>query len=497
MTLRRLAGDTLIYGTGYILGKILSYLLITVYLTWKFDGEQAQYGLYTDFYFYVALLLVLLTLRMETTYFRFASDKENREATFSQASIMLLCTSLLWIVLVIAGQTQMANVLEYPGFEKHVVVLGIILALDVMVAVPFAALRLEGRPMRYTILRLLGIVINIIAVVFFLEILPALAQKGVGWATQWYDHDDRLFYVFLANLLGSFLVFCIFIPQYLRIRWTWNGMLVKKMLKYALPLVVVGVAGVINQSSYITFQKYILPDSLTENLSAGGIYAAATRLAILMSLFTTAFNYAAEPFFFQHAKSEGARQIYADVAKAFTIAGCILMAMILLYIDGIQLILGESYRSGLSVVPVLLLGFLFLGLYYNVSVWYKVTDRTRYGALISGSGAIITIVLNIILIREFDVVGSAWAALACYTFMILACYAIGRKYYPVPYELGKIALPIVGVFLIYWINLQLRGVFGDALWKTMVMNTVLLIVYVAVLYKMEGKLILSIIKRSG
>lgn len=495
MTLRRLAGDTLIYGTGYILGKVLNYLLITVYLTWKFDGEQAQYGLYTDFYFYVALLLVLLTLRMETTYFRFASDKERRQSTFSQASLILLATSAVWVILVLAGQTQLANALEYPGYEKHVVVLGLIIALDVMVAVPFAALRLEGRPIRYTWLRMLGILINIVAVIFFLEVLPALAKQGIGWAEAWYNHDDRLYYVFLSNLLGSLVVFGIFIPQFLRIRWAWDTVLLKKMMAYALPLVVVGVAGVINQSSYITFQKYILPDSLTENLTAGGIYAAATRVAILMSLFTTAFNYAAEPFFFQHAKSEGAKQIYAEVAKAFTIAGCILMAGILLYLDGVQLLLGESYRSGLHVVPILLLGFLFLGLYYNVSVWYKVTDKTHIGALISTCASVITIVLNILLLPAFHVVGSAWAALACYAFMIVACYLIGRRYYPVPYDLKRILIPIAGALLIYWISLQLRGIFGDALWKTLLTNTVLFIAYVAVLYKMEGKLILSIIRK--
>lgn len=496
MTLRKLAGDTLIYGTGYILGKVLNYLLIMVYLTWKFDGETAQYGLYTDFYFYVALLLVLLTLRMETTYFRFAGDKTNRPAVFSQASLILLGTSMIWLLLVFLGQTQMANALEYPGYEKHILALGLILALDIMVVVPFAALRLENRPIRYSALRLLGVIINIVAIIFFLDILPWLAEQNVSWAESLYNHDDRLLYVFLSNLLGSLVIFLIFIPQYLRIRWAWDGALAKKMLVYALPLVVVGVAGVINQSSYITFQKYILPDSLTENLSAGGIYAAATRLAIIMSLFTTAFNYAAEPFFFQHAKAEGAKQMYADVAKAFTITACILMAGLLLYLDLVQLIIGTSYRSGLSVVPILLLGFLFLGLYYNVSVWYKVTDRTHIGAMISACASAITILLNIVLIKAYGVEGSAWAALGCYTFMIVMCYLIGRTYYPVPYELTRIAIPIAGALLTYWISLQLKTLLGDELWKTMLVNTILFAAYIAVLYKMEGRLIRSVLLRN-
>lgn len=496
MTLRKLAGDTIVYGSGYILGKVLNYLLIMIYLTWKFDGETAQYGLYTDFYFYVALLLVLLTLRMETTYFRFAGDKETRLNVFSQASLILFTTSVAWILLVLAGQTQIAQALEYPGYEKHVVTLGIIIALDVMMAVPFAALRQESRPVRYSVLRLLGVIINIVVVIFFLDVLPWLADHNVSWAESWYDHDDRLYYVFLSNLIGSLVVFLIFIPQYLRIRWAWEWSLAKKMLVYALPLVIVGIAGVINQSSYITFQKYILPDSLTENLSAGGIYAAATRIAIFMSLFTTAFNYAAEPFFFQHAKAEGAKQMYADVAKAFTISACVLMAGILLYLDLIQLLIGESYRSGLSVVPILLLGFLFLGLYYNVSVWYKITDKTHIGALISTCASVITIVLNIVLIKALGVEGSAWAALGCYTFMIVTCYAVGRRYYPVPYELARIAIPIAGVLIVYWVSVQISELLDQVLWRTLLINTVLFVAYVAVLYKMEGRLILSVIRRN-
>jgi O-antigen/teichoic acid export membrane protein len=188
--------------------------------------------------------------------------------------------------------------------------------------------------------------------------------------------------------------------------------------------------------------------------------------------------------------------MYADVAKAFTIAASVLMAMILLYLDLVQFILGPGYRSGLDILPVLLLGFLFLGLYYNVSVWYKVTDKTHIGALISTFASAITITLNILLIRLFGVQGSAWAALACYTFMIVACYLIGRKYYPVPYNLLRIAMPVAGVLLIYWLSLQLKVLFGDALWKTMLTNTLLLAGFIAVLYRMEGKLILSVLMRN-
>lgn len=496
MTLRSLAGDTLIYGTGYILGKVLNYLLITIYLTWKFD-ETEQYGLYTDFYFYVALLLVFLTFRMETTYFRFASVKGEQERVFSQASLIVLVTSILWVLFILFEKKSIANALEYPGYEKHVVTLGIILALDVLVSVPFAALRLAARPVRYSVLRLLGIVINIAAVVFFLEILPALAESGTTWAMRWYDHADRLYYVFLSNLIGSLVVFLVFLPGYFRIRLYWDRALARKMLSYAWPLVIVGVAGVINQSSYITFQKYILPNSLFENLSEGGIYAAATRIALLMSLFTIAFNYAAEPFFFRLYNTEGAKEMYAEVAKAFTVVGCVLMACILLYLNVVQFILGENYRSGLYIVPILLLGFFFLGLYYNFSVWYKITDKTIFGAYISIIGAIVTVGLNILLLPKLAIVGSAWTALACYSLMVTLCYLIGRRYYPVPYDLRRILLHTSAVFILYWISVQLGELSGPGLWKHIAINTALLMVYLVVLFRAEKQMILSIVRRAA
>jgi O-antigen/teichoic acid export membrane protein len=216
-----------------------------------------------------------------------------------------------------------------------------------------------------------------------------------------------------------------------------------------------------------------------------------------MSLFTTAFNYAAEPFFFQHAKAEGAKQTYADVAKAFTIAASILMVGILLYLDLIQYIIGTSYREYLGVVPILLTGFLFLGLYYNVSAWYKITDKTHLGALISTVASVLTIGLNILLIPAMGVVGSAWAALACYGFMITACYALGRRYYPVPYDLKVIALTIAGALIVYWISVIIKNIIGGALWQNLLISTILFGVYIAVLYRMEGKLILSVFKRQS
>jgi len=495
MTLRKLAGDTLIYGSGFILGKVLNYVLIAVYLTWKFDGETEKYGLYTEFYFYVALLLVILTLRMETTFFRFGSEEGQKSKVYDQSTILLVLTSGFWIACLFIWKNEIAAALQYPGYEMHIVVLGLVLALDILVAIPFAALRLEQRPIRFAVLRVSGIIINVIAVLFFLELMPELAISDDSLYQSWYDPDQSLLYVFIANLLGSLFVFLAFFPRYFRMKWKFDIGLTRKMLRYALPLIIVGIAGVINQSGYIVLLKTVLPGDLMANLSDGGVYAAATKIAILMSLFITAFNYAAEPFFFNHSKNKDAKKTYADVAKAFTLVGTTLFVGILMYLDLIQLMLGSSYRSGMHVVPILLMAFFMLGLYYNFSVWYKLTDRTRYGAIISSIGALITVSLSFVLIPLIDMNGSAWATLACYTFMAAACLFIGKKYYPVPYDLKRIGTLVLLALATYGVSVFINAAVHGSMGITLAVNTLLMAGFLWVIYGLERELIGEVFKR--
>ena len=498
MTLRKLAGDTLIYGSGFILGKVLNYVMIAIYLTWKFDGETEKYGLYTEFYFYVALLLVILTLRMETTFFRFGSEDGQKSKAYDQAAMLLVLTSGIWIVCLFLWNTEIAAALQYPGFEMHIVVLGLVLALDILVAIPFAALRLEERPLRFAALRISGITINVIAVLGFLELMPILADGGNAFVQSWYNPEHSLLYVFIANLLGSLFVFLAFFSRYFKMKWNFDKELSKRMLRYALPLIIVGIAGVINQSGYIVLLKTVLPGDLMTNLSEGGVYAAATKIAILMSLFITAFNYAAEPFFFNHSKNKEAKQTYADVAKAFTLVGTTLFVGILMYLDLIQLMLGSSYRTGMHVVPILLMAFFMLGLYYNFSIWYKLTDRTRYGAIISSIGALITVGLSFYLIPLFNMEGSAWATLACYTFMAGACYVIGKKYYRVPYDMGRIGTLVLLALATYGISVFVNGLVDGPLGITLAINTALMGGFLWVIFGMEREMIVSVLrKRSG
>jgi O-antigen/teichoic acid export membrane protein len=389
----------------------------------------------------------------------------------------------LWI-----WRDDIARWMEYPQMTTHLMMLGGILFFDTISAVPFASLRQQNRPVRFLMLKLGSILLNIILVLFFIEIFPRLAANDEG-INAFYSTDDKLFYIILSNLLASLITFILLLPLMRNQLLRWDTTFLKRMLRYSWPLVIVAFAGVINQYSSIAFQKYLLPDDVITNLSEGGIYAAAASLAILLSLFTTAFNYAAEPFFFAHKEREDARSVYADVALAFTIIGSVMMLLILAYIDLFQLLLGRNFRQGLEVVPILLISFLLLGVYYNVSAWYKLADKTLWGAWIAGIGTLITIALSFILIPRMGVIGSAWTALACYLFMVVSCYVLGQKYYPVPYKIWRMIGWIGGSLLMYFIMEGLRGFYVENLGFILLTNSVLVGIYLFLIYFLEKPLL--------
>ncbi len=482
--LRKLAGETAIYGFSYILSRVLYYVVFTSYLTRVVS--PGEFGIYRDLYFYVAVILVLLTFRMETTYFRYA--KEDRPAVTAMSMTFLTFFAGLFFLLLFLFRNDVAVWMEYPKMTTHILMLGGVLFFDTMIAVPFANLRQQNRPMRFLVLKLGSIFLNIVLVLFFVELLPWLSTKN-NWVAQWFKSEDIIFYVILSNLLASAITFGLLLPlmRNAPLRWDWGFL--KKMLGYSWPLVIVGFAGVINQYSSIAFQKYLLPGDTTSNLSDGGIYAAAASLAILLSLFTTAFNYAAEPFFFAHKDKEDARTVYGDVALAFTIIGSLMMLMILAYIDLFQLLLGKDFRRGLEVVPILLISFLLLGIYYNVSVWYKLADKTIFGAWIAGIGTAITIGLSFVLIPAMGVIGSAWTALACYLFMVVAAYLLGQKYYPIPYKVGRMAAWIAGALVLYFLMEWLRGFYEGQIVVVLLVNTLLVCLYVYLVFRFEKPLL--------
>ena len=369
----------MIYGVSSILSRLLNYVVMAFYLTRVF--ETGEYGVVSDMYAYVALLMVFFTYRMETTFFRFASEKGELENTFSTTSISLLVSTVFFAGTLLLFAQPIAEFLEYPEHADYVQWFVFILAFDTLAVIPFARLRLENRPIRFAIIKTLNILVNIFFIFFFLEICPALINNGWDSLNAIYDPQNRIAYVFIANFLGSLSVILFFMPAYRKLRFSFDSALWKKMMRYAMPLVVVGLAAVVNQLINVPLLKNYLPGTTAQNLEQVGIYAACFKLAILMSLFIQAFNYAAEPFFFRNAKRGDSKQVYAQVGQAFAIVGCFVFLGITLYLDAVKFFIGPDFRAALHVVPILTLAFLFLGLYYNFSIWYKLSDQDYHWCL--------------------------------------------------------------------------------------------------------------------
>lgn len=499
--LRKLASETAIYGISSILGRVLHYFAITPYITRVFQTDE--YGLVQELYFYIAFLLVLFTHRMETTLFRFGSEAQQGQghyrgpflaASLSVGAITLLTTVLLWF-----SSNTIATALQFPDLGHLVRLVVGITALDALAAIPFARLRLDNRPLRFAAIRLGGILLNLSLIFFFFEGLPWLNTHQPNWLPSWYEPTQLVYYYLLANLLTSGAVLLLLSPLYLRkgnvrakpVKLDWS--MYRQMWLYAYPLIIAGIAGTVNSLIGVPLIRLWGGESIAENESLAGIFAAATKLAVLINLFIQAYNYAAEPFFFKESARSQDRTIYADATRALALVGSVGFLSILLFIDLIQLLLGQEFREGLDVLPLLLLANILLGLFYNFSISYKLTDRTLLGGAIALIGMAITLSLNWWLIPQPTIryFGPAWAMLACYAFMALASYGIGRRIYPVPYRLDRIA----------WYLLLAIGVYGISqwaapqdLWYRIGLNALLMLSYFGILYLTERQWIKSVLR---
>jgi len=486
--LKKFAGETVFYGIGSVLPRVLLFAM-TPFLTRYFD--TSEYGIHAVMYSFTALLLVFFTYGMETALFRFGSKESELNKVFSTAAISLLVTTIFFVGLLFLFADPIAAFLEYPDDGRYVRWFALITGLDSLAALPFAKLRLENRPIRFAIIKLLNVAIQIILILFLLAGCPFLIEHGVDWVSNFYSEDKKLDFVFLANLVASGTVFLVLFKDFFSFKWEFDSQLWRKMLNYSLPLIVVGLASVINrQLDRIFLQKWLEIDA-TE---LTGIYTANVKLAVLMSLLITAFNYAAEPFFFKNRDRKDSRDIYAKLGQAFSIVGSFVFLGIMLYIDLIQILIGKDFRSGLEVVPVLLLAYFGLGLFYNFSIWYKLTDRTRIGAWISIAGASITVLINYIFIPTEGIMAPAYAALACYIFMATVSYFIGKKYYPIDYPIGRMLMYIFVAVSVYILSTLIRPYLDENLLLILVVNTLLFLGYLGGFYFMEKKQIEILLK---
>ncbi len=450
--IRRLAEQTAIYGLSNIIGRVINFLLVPLYTRVFLPGE---YGVVTEMYVYVAFLLIVLTYGMETALFRFSEAEPDRKDTvFSTSLFAVLTSSALFIFFVILFRQPIAEAMRYPDNVEYIVLLGSIVGLDALAAIPYARLRALNRPWRFAATRLTGIGVNIGLVLFFLLLCPWLLDHGPGWATpliqKVYDPDIGVGYVFIANLAATVITLLMLVPVMRTASPVMDRALLKSMLIYALPLLVAGMAGWVNEALDKLLLKYMLPENIA--LQQVGIYGAVYKLAMMMTIFIQAFRFSAEPFFFAQASQKNARELFAKVMNYFVIACLIIFLGIMLYMDIVKHFIGPRFHEGLSVVPVLLLANMFLGIYWNLSIWYKLTSKTLFGAGFAIAGALITIVLNIWWIPHFGYHGSAWATLVCYFSLACLSFFFGRKRYRIPYQVPRIFLLIALALGIYFVS---------------------------------------------
>ena len=476
--LKQLAGQTAIYGLSSIVGRLLNYLLVPLYTRYFIPAE---YGVVTELYAYVAFLVIILTYGLETAFFRFSQKKYDKNLVYSTSLISLIFSSVSFVVLMFFFQQPIANWLEYPQNPEYVMWFALIIGFDAISSISFAKLREKRKAARFALVRLVNIFINIGLNLFFIIYCPYVLENSLpttDFVNSIYDSNIRIGYIFIANLFASVITILMLLPEMIKSSWQFNSSLWKKMMWYSLPLLVAGLAGITNETIDRALLKHLLPDGV-DKMAEIGIYGAFYKVSIIMILFIQTFRFAAEPFFFSQEKKHNSRKIYADVLKYFSIFSAFIFLVVMLYLDFVKHFVGSSFQSerGIEIVPILLMANLFLGIYYNLSVWYKLTEKTSYGALLAVFGALITLILNIILIPRIGFIGSAWATLACYLSMMLASLIIGRIHYPIPYDLKRI-------FSYIFLSLALYKL-SDLLNTTMLMNTVYLAVFIVAVIILE------------
>ncbi len=477
--IKKLAGQTAVYGLSSIIGRFLNYLLVPLYTNLFLTSE---YGIVTDLYAYSGFFFVLLTYGMETAYFRFSEKHKNPEKVFTTAVTPLFLTTSVFLFTVLIFSGKIADLLLYPNHREYIILFSFIISFDVLSAIPFAKLRRENKAVKFAVFKFVNIGLNIGFNLFFLLLCPYLLKNNPdSFVKIFYSENGGIIYIFISNLIAGGVTLLLFIPEYLKTKYTFSKDILKQLLIYGSPLLFAGLAGMVNEVIDRILLKYLIvvpagvPNPDDYIFSQIGIYGANYKLSILITLFIQAFRYAAEPFFFSHAKEKNAKNTYAKVMKYFIIFGLIIFLGIMLYIDIAKHFINKNYWSGLKIVPILLFANLFLGIVYNLSVWYKLTDKTKFGAYIAGIGAFVTIVLNIILIPKTGYMGSAWATFFCYFTMMLVSYLWGKKYYKIDYPIKSVFLYIIIALLLYFAS-KFSGLTGI---KMYLFNTGLFIVFLS------------------
>ena len=481
--LKKLAGQTVIYGLGTILPRFLNYFLTPI-LTRAF--LPAEYGINSELFAYISFLNVIFTYGMETTFFNFNSKLDNKQEVYNTALVSLLASSLVFSLILFIFATTIGNALsttntQYP--TQFIFWCILIMATDAIMAIPFAKLRVDNQPLKFSILKLFNVIVNFGLTVFFIHFCKkAYENNEASFIAAIYNPQIGIGYCFLAMLIANICTLLLMSKQFLSIKFAINLELLKDMLKYTWPLIILGLAGMVNETlDRIILKKLMLDKEAAQE--AQGIYGACYKIAILMTLFIQAFRFSAEPFFFSKAKEKNSKSMYAMVMKYFIIFCLLLFLGTLMNLDWIKYIIGKDYWGGLKVVPILLLANLCLGVVYNLAIWYKLSGQTKYGAIISIAGAAITILINVIFVPKYSYIACAWATLAAYSVMMIFSYFLGQKHFPIKYNVRAISVYTLLTLGLYALSLTYNTI--DSLSLKIILNNLLILIFVWVVYKLE------------
>ncbi len=456
-SMKSLAKDTAIYGMSSIVGRFLNYLLVPLY-TYYMPKESGDYGISVNIYAYTALILVILTFGMETTFFRFANKEgEKADTVFSTAISVVTALSVAFLIAIFAFTTPICNTLGYNSHHNYVLIMAVTVALDAVKAIPFSFLRYEKKPLTFAGLQLLNIAMNVLLNVIFFVFL---GRTSVFW-------------VFAINLLCSALVFICFVPTFFRIRWSIDFSLLKRMLNYSWPILVLGIAGILNQTADKIIYPLICPDKIDEL----GVYGACVKIAMIMAMITQAFRYAYEPIVFAKVRDKDAKNYYATAMKFFIIFTLFAFLCVVAYMDILQHIIGREYRSGLVVVPIVMLAEIMMGIYFNLSFWYKTIDKTLWGAIFSIIGCLALVAVNVFFIPTYGYMACAWGGVAGYGIPMVLSYIVGQKINPIAYPMRSIGIYVTIALLLFIIMKIIPHSWGMPL--RLCLNTILILAFIA------------------
>ena len=464
--LKSLAKDTAIYGLSSIVGRFLNYLLVPLY-TYYMPHETGDYGISTNVYAYTALILVLLTFGMETTLFRFANDERSKPDTvFSTVMAVVGALTLVFLILIFTCIDPISEALGYAAHPDYLLMMAVVVALDALQAIPFSYLRFQKRAIRFASLKMLFILLNIALNVFYFVVLG----------------KTSVFYVFFINLLCTGLITFFFVPDMFRIQWNFDGKLLMTMLSYSWPILILGIAGILNQVADKIIFPLVYPDKSQANVLLGD-YGSCVKIAMIMAMITQAFRYAYEPIVFAKSKDSDKTEYYATAMKYFIIFTLLAFLCVMGWMSVLQYIIGARYREGLGVVPIVMMAEIFMGIYFNLSFWYKLIDKTIYGAWFSLTGCAVLFAVNILLIPKFGYWACAWGGFAGYGTAMVLSYFVGQKKNPIPYPMKSIALYFVSAMVFFGVMKCGEGFLPS--WASFIFNNVMIVGFIAIIIKQD------------